>query len=74
MFLDRSKFGLTTIIAGSGRNFNLVQRPRATVLDIARKAGVSRATVSLVLRGSDLIVTEQGIREAVRQVVLPLWR
>ena len=28
---------------------------------------------SSILRGSDLIVTEQGIRDAVRQVVLPLW-
>ena len=28
---------------------------------------------SAILRGSDLIVTEQGIREGVRQVVLPLW-
>jgi isoleucyl-tRNA synthetase len=28
---------------------------------------------SAILRGSDLIVTEQGIRDAARQVVLPLW-
>ncbi len=28
---------------------------------------------SAILRGSDLVVTEQGIREALRQVVLPLW-
>lgn len=28
---------------------------------------------SSILRGSDLIVTEQGIREGVRQVVLPMW-
>ena len=28
---------------------------------------------SAILRGNDLIVTEQGIRDAVRQVVLPLW-
>ncbi len=28
---------------------------------------------SSILRGSDLIVTEQGIRDAVRQVVFPLW-
>ncbi len=28
---------------------------------------------SAILRGSDLVVTEQGIRDAVRQVVLPLW-
>ena len=28
---------------------------------------------SSILRGTDLIVTEQGIRDAVRQVVLPLW-
>ena len=28
---------------------------------------------SPILRGTDLIVTEPGIRDAVRQVVLPLW-
>ncbi|MER7011277.1 isoleucine--tRNA ligase [Saccharopolyspora sp. NPDC000359] len=28
---------------------------------------------SPILRGGDLVVTEQGIREAVRQAVLPLW-
>jgi isoleucyl-tRNA synthetase len=28
---------------------------------------------SAILRGADLVVTEQGIRDAVRQVVLPLW-
>jgi isoleucyl-tRNA synthetase len=28
---------------------------------------------SAVLRGNDVIVTEQAIRDAVRQVVLPLW-
>ena len=28
---------------------------------------------SAILRGTDLIVTEQGIRDAVRQVMLPLW-
>jgi transcriptional regulator with XRE-family HTH domain len=70
MFLDRSKSGLKTIIAGFGRIFDLVQRPRATVLDIARKAGVSRATVSLVLRGSDLIKkdTAAKVRQAMEEV------
>ena len=28
---------------------------------------------SPVLRGGDLVVTEQGIRDAVRQAILPLW-
>ncbi|MEP6628864.1 MAG: class I tRNA ligase family protein, partial [Lapillicoccus sp.] len=28
---------------------------------------------SPILRGSDLIVTEQGIRDGVRQVMIPLW-
>ena len=28
---------------------------------------------SAILRGGDLVVTEQGIRDAVRQVLLPLW-
>ena len=28
---------------------------------------------SPILRGGDLIVTEQGIRDAVRQALLPLW-
>jgi isoleucyl-tRNA synthetase len=29
--------------------------------------------VVAILRGGDLIVTEQGIRDTVRQVILPLW-
>jgi isoleucyl-tRNA synthetase len=28
---------------------------------------------SSILRGADLVVTEQGIRDSVRQVVLPMW-
>ncbi len=28
---------------------------------------------SPILRGGDLVVTEQGIRDSVRQVILPLW-
>ncbi len=28
---------------------------------------------SSILRGTDLVVTEQGIRDAVRQVILPVW-
>ena len=45
-------------------------RSRATVLDIARQAGVSRATVSLVLRGSDRIKPETAdkVRKAMQDV------
>jgi LacI family transcriptional regulator len=70
VLLDRSKSGLKTITAGLGRFIYLVQRPRATVIDIARKAGVSRATVSLVLRGSDLIKkdTAAKVRQAMEEV------
>ena len=28
---------------------------------------------SPILRGGNLVVTEQGIRDGVRQVILPLW-
>ena len=28
---------------------------------------------SPILRGGNLVVTEQGIREGVRQAILPLW-
>jgi len=45
-------------------------RSRATVLDIARQAGVSRATVSLVLRGSERIKPEtaEKVRKAMKEV------
>lgn len=65
--LDRSKSGREMTRTGLGRIIGLAQRSRATVLDIARKAGVSRATVSLVLRGSELVRKETAAR--VRQAI-----
>ena len=48
----------------------MAKKVRATVLDIARQSGVSRATVSLVLRGSDLIKPETAakVRQAMQDV------
>lgn len=45
-------------------------RSRATILDIARQAGVSKSTVSLVLQGSDLIRPETvgKVRKAIDEV------
>lgn len=45
-------------------------RSKATILDIAREAGVSKSTVSLVLQGSDLIRPETvgKVRRAIEQV------
>lgn len=37
-------------------------RPKATIIDIARQAGVSKSTVSLVLQGSGLIKPETASR------------
>jgi LacI family transcriptional regulator len=45
-------------------------RGKATILDIAREAGVSKSTVSLVLQGSDLIRPEtvDRVRKAIDEV------
>jgi LacI family transcriptional regulator len=45
-------------------------RSKATILDIAREAGVSKSTVSLVLQGSDLIRPETvgRVRKAIEEV------
>ncbi len=40
---------------------------RPTILDVAKKAGVSKSTVSLVLQGSDAVKAET--RDAVRQAI-----
>lgn len=40
----------------------MAARPKATILDIAREAGVSKSTVSLVLQGSGLIRPETAVR------------
>ncbi|WP_159586093.1 LacI family DNA-binding transcriptional regulator [Chelativorans xinjiangense] len=48
----------------------MASRGKATILDIARKAGVSKSTVSLVLQGSALIRPETAlrVRKAIEEV------
>jgi LacI family transcriptional regulator len=48
----------------------MASRPKTTILDIARAAGVSKSTVSLVLQGSDLIRpdTASKVRKAIEDV------
>lgn len=48
----------------------MVTRSKATILDIAREAGVSKSTVSLVLQGSGLIRPETAskVRKAIEDV------
>ncbi|MCT7377375.1 LacI family DNA-binding transcriptional regulator [Chelativorans salis] len=48
----------------------MASRGKATILDIARKAGVSKSTVSLVLQGSTLIRpgTASRVRKAIEEV------
>src|ERR687887_151457 len=48
----------------------MTARGKATILDIAREAGVSKSTVSLVLQGSGLIrpETAERVRKAIDEV------
>jgi len=48
----------------------MASRAKATILDIAREAGVSKSTVSLVLQGSGLIRPETAVkvRKAIEDV------
>jgi len=48
----------------------MASRPKATILDIAREAGVSKSTVSLVLQGSGLVRadTAASVRKAIEAV------
>ncbi|WP_292129272.1 LacI family DNA-binding transcriptional regulator, partial [Mesorhizobium sp.] len=48
----------------------MTSRAKATILDIAREAGVSKSTVSLVLQGSGLIRPETAVkvRKAIEDV------
>src|SRR3954452_4718113 len=51
-------------------NSEMAGRTKATILDIAREAGVSKSTVSLVLQGSGLIRPEtvERVRKAIDEV------
>src|SRR5215469_6491878 len=48
----------------------VLRRRRTTIVDVARRAGVSKSTVSLVLSGSSLVAdsTRQRVSEAMSEL------
>jgi len=66
-----------TVLGSDGRKMSKSLRNYPNVWEVFNRDGADAMRWFLmsspVLRGGDLAVTEQGIREGVRQVIIPLW-
>jgi isoleucyl-tRNA synthetase len=66
-----------TVLGSDGRKMSKSLRNYPDVFEVFDRDGADAMRWFLmsspVLRGGDLVVTEQGIRDGVRQVIIPLW-
>ena len=68
--MERANLGLVEVMDDEARGKVEAGEGRATIVDVARRAGVSKSTVSLVLGGSALVA--EATRERVSDAMTEL--